>query len=202
MRLPANFVATLRRASDQARDSFAAKTGICVLHDRLKHPAVPGVATLAVPGYRQVESYTCGFAAGLMVLHTFHPRADIDAFYRLVRPTPRHGASTRKVANALRMSGVGVSIRKGLGFHEIRREIDAGFPILTCLKTEVEGIEHWVVIYGYGLTPNRLYFAGSSVRSIDGREMSWAAYSKEAGSGRTGLVCWGKQATGKRKLSR
>lgn len=28
MRLPANFVATLRRASDQARDAFAAKTGI------------------------------------------------------------------------------------------------------------------------------------------------------------------------------
>ncbi len=43
--------------------------------------------TLAVPGYRQVESDTCGFAAGLMVLHTFHPRADIDAFYRRVRPT-------------------------------------------------------------------------------------------------------------------
>ncbi len=115
MRLPANLVASLRRASDQVRDAFAAKTGISVLHDRLKHPAVPGVVTLAVPGYRQAESYTCGFAAGLMALHTFHPRADIDAFCRRVRPTPRHGASTRKVANALRISGVAVSIRKSLG---------------------------------------------------------------------------------------
>ncbi|MCB1204403.1 MAG: hypothetical protein KDN18_09100 [Verrucomicrobiae bacterium] len=192
MILPTNLLATLREVADQARDAFAARTGICVLHDRLKHPGVPGVVTLAVPGYRQVESYTCGFVAGLMVLHTFHPDADIDAFFHRVRPTRRHGASTRKVADALRRSGVGVSIRKRLGFREIRREIDAGFPILTCLKTGDEDVEHWVVIYGYGLKPNRLFIAGNGLPFFDAREISWETYLKTAGSGRAGLVCWGK----------
>lgn len=184
----------LRETFDRARDGFAAKTGICVVRDRLKHPGGPGVVTLAVPGYRQVESYTCGFVAGLMVLHTFHPRASINAFFHRVRPTPLHGASTRKVADALRKSGIGVSIRKKLGFHEIRREIDAGFPILTCVKTEDEDVEHWVVIYGYGLKPNRLFLAGSGLPFFDGRERLWEDYLKTAGSGRVGLVCWGSSS--------
>jgi hypothetical protein len=174
------------------RDIFADKTGICIVPDRLSHPRSELVVTLDIPGYVQVESYTCGFVAGLMVLHTFRPKASIDRFYRAVRPTSRHGASTGKVVNALRKSGVGVSIRNDLDFAGIRKQIDEGFPIISCVHTDDPAIDHWVVIYGYGIKPNRVFIAANGKPFLARREYSFAEYSNLVSHRRFGLVCWGK----------
>lgn len=171
---------------------FAENTGICVISDWLRHPCTDDVVTLDIPGYRQVESFTCGFVAGLMVLHTFRPNASIDRFYYAVRPTLNHGASTRKVVNALRKSGVGVSIRNDLNFAEICKQIDNGFPIISTVITNDADTDHWIVIYGYGIKPSRVFIAANGLPYFARREYSFAEYSKLASPRGFGLVCWGK----------
>jgi hypothetical protein len=173
-------------------DIFSEKTGICMVRDRLSHPCSEDVVTLDIPGYRQVESFTCGFVAGLMVLHTFRPTACIDRFYRTVRPTFDQGASTNKVVNALRKSGVGVSIRNDLDFSGIRQQIDAGFPIIACIHTSDPEIDHWVVIYGYGIKPNRVFIAANGLPYFARREYTYAEYARLSAPKGFGLVCWGK----------
>jgi hypothetical protein len=123
-----------------------------VLKERLSHPGTSDVTTLLIPGYKQTQAFTCGFVAGLMVLHALYPKASAEAFYRRVRPDPKMGTSNKKLIQALRQSGVSLSVvSSGLGFPEIQRNIDAGFPILTILKTNSDNEAHWVVIYGYGI---------------------------------------------------
>lgn len=175
-----------------AIDGFAERTGICVIRDRLNHPGSPDVVTLDISGYRQLESFTCGFVAGLMVLHTYRPTASIDRFYRAVNPTRLYGASTRKVADALRKSGIGVSIRHNLDFAEIRRQIDSGFPIITCIKTASPLVDHWVVIYGYGRNSDRVFLAGNGIPYFARREILWRDFAKKTRPKNFGLVCWGK----------
>jgi hypothetical protein len=173
-------------------DGFSEKTGICVVRDRLSHPCSPEVVTLDIPGYRQVESYTCGFVAGLMVLHTFRPTACIDAFYKAVKPTEKHGASTRKVVNALRKFDIGVSIRHDLDFTAICQQIDSGFPIIACVHTSDPEIDHWVVIYGYGTRPNRVFIAANGLPYFARREYTYAEYARLSAPKGFGLVCWGE----------
>lgn len=176
-----------------ALDEFSAKTGICVISDPLRHLSSSDVVTLNIPGYRQTNSFCCGFVAGLMVLHTFRPSASIDAFYRKVRPTSEYGASTRKVVNALRKSGVGVSIRTNLTFRSIRETLDQGYPIIACVHANEPDVQHWVVIYGYGLKPNRIFIAGNGKFFFNKREHLWSEYSKGMAPAKGfGLVCWGK----------
>jgi hypothetical protein len=182
----------LRKEVAPRIDAWSNRTGIVVVRDRLSHPGTDDVVTLDIAAYRQVESYTCGFVAGLMVLHTFRPSASIDRFYREVRPCSRYGASTRKVADALRKSGVGVSVRHDLDFAGIRGQIDAGFPIIACVHTDDPAVEHWVVIYGYGLRPNRVFIAANGLPYFARRKYSYAEYSRLSSPSRFGLVCWGK----------
>ncbi len=183
----------LKKILIDALDRFSEKTGICVISDPLRHPSSSDVVTLDIPGYRQTNSFSCGFAAGLMVLHAFRPTASIDAFYRKVRPTSERGASTRKVVDALRKSGVGVSVRTNLSFRTIRETVDQGFPIIACVHTNEPDVHHWVVIYGYGLKPNRLFIAGNGKPVFDRREHLWTEYSRNMAPEKGfGLVCWGK----------
>ena len=90
--------------------------------------------TLAVPGYRQTHSYTCGFVAGLMVLHTFRPRASSTVFYYKVSPDEDTGTSTTALVRALRQSNIGVSRRTNLSFAGIQGAINDGFPVITCIR--------------------------------------------------------------------
>lgn len=173
-------------------DIFAENTGIVVISDPLSYPSSENVVTLDVPGYRQVESYTCGFVAGLMVLHTFRPKASIDRFYHAVNPTHSHGTSTRKVVNALRGFGVGVSIRKDLNFAGIREQIDSGFPIITCVRTKDEDVDHWVVLYGYRRNPNKVFIAANGLPYFGRREYTVKEYRTLVRPLGFGLVCWGK----------
>lgn len=175
-----------------AIDRLAERTGIRVVRDRLSHPSLPDVVTLEVSGYRQAESFTCGFVAGLMVLHTFRPSASIDRFYRAVNPTRLYGASTRKVASALRRSGIGVSIRHNLDFKAIQTQINNGFPIITCIKTSDPSVDHWVVIYGYGRNSARLFVAGQGIPYFARREILWMDFNRKIRPKGFGLVCWGK----------
>ncbi len=169
-------------------------TKIRVLYDVLPHYASEGADLLDVPGYKQTQSYTCGFVAGLMVLRTFYPDADTEDFYNCVRPNPTSGTSNTRLISALRQNGIGVSVRNNLGFDQIRKTIDAGFPIITLVKTNDIDTLHWVVTYGYGLKsgnrPNRIFVSGNSF--FKSREIPWSKYARLISPKGFGLVCWGK----------
>lgn len=114
----------------------------------------PNVRTLDIPGYRQVRSYTCGYACALMVLRYF--RADVPGreLYEALG-TDRTGTRQTAIVQGLRQLGLSVSLRYDLDFDRLRSTIEAGKPSIGYL----DDIEHWVVMYGYGDAPRRIFIA-------------------------------------------
>lgn len=178
---------------DAMLNKFAELTGIVVFPDWLPGPNGDDATVLAVPGYAQVQDYTCGFVAGLMVLHTYNPRADVDLFYKRVDPHEQWGSSTVKVANALRKSGIGVGKRKSLTFKTVAATIEAGYPIITSVLTDDPEVNHWVVIYGVGHKPKRIFLAANGSPFLSKKIYEWRTFkNKYWYPNGFGLVCWGK----------
>jgi hypothetical protein len=184
-------------SAKKALDVFASATGMRLFPDPLMHPGGEDVCTLDLPGYRQLESYTCGFVAGAMVLHTFRPGASLKKFFAHCSPDYEHGLDTKPLIRCLRANGIGVSQRHNLDFERIVSTIDQGYPIITLTKTPRSDEEHWVVIYGYGKKPNRVFVAGEGLPLINHltgqKEIPWSTFSRSKWAERGfGLVCWGK----------
>ncbi len=174
-------------------DRLSEKTGIVAMRDRLLHPGTEDVLTLEVPGYKQTNTFSCAVTAGLMVLHTFRPRASVDRFYRWVNPHEENGAQPWKLIRALRRSKVGVSERNSLTWEDVHELISDGFPIITLVRTNDPEIDHWVVIYGVGVHPNRIFIAANGWPLIGRREYRWTEFESAWWRPRGyGLVCWGK----------
>jgi hypothetical protein len=173
---------------DAASDALSAATGIVVARARIPYSASEDEVTLDVPGYRQTDSFGCGFVAGLMVLHTFKPRASLDRFHKSVAPNQHEGATPARIIRALGERGISARPRYDLGFAQIRRAIDAGKPIITLVRTTKANTEHWVVVYGYGLRPERVFVAGHGLRSGSGARR-WGQYRRESARVGYGLVC-------------
>jgi hypothetical protein len=186
---------SIGEASTTALDIFAERTGIRVLNLPLSHPRAREVTTLMVPGYKQTQTYTCGFVAGLMVLHALYPKSSSLAFYRRVNPDPEMGTTIKKLLEALKLSGIGASVRRGMQFRDIQRHIDAGFPIITLVKTGEKDTTHWVVIYGYGnesgKNPPRVFVAGRQL--FHQPAISWPRFCELQSPFGFGLVCWGRK---------
>lgn len=189
-----NKVDKLVERGGKAVDDLSKLTGIWVLVDRLSHPNSDDVITLDVPGYRQANTFSCGVVAGLMVLHTFHPSRSKDRFYRRVDPCPKIGTDTAQLVRALRQSRIGVDVRYDLSWDRVYRNVSNGYPIITVVKTGNEDVEHWVVIYGVGKKPNRVFIAANGYPWIARRDYRWKAFCSlwPPGEKGFGLVCWGE----------
>lgn len=175
---------------EKAIDDLSEATGIVVVSANIPYADSEDEVTLDVPGYRQTDTFGCGFVAGLMVLHTFKPRASLDRFHKSVAPNQDEGATPARIIRALGERGISARPRYNLAFEQIRRAIDAGQPIITLVKTKKASTEHWVVVYGYGLLPNRLFVAGHGIVSGNGAR-SWAKFKRESARDGYGLVCSG-----------
>jgi hypothetical protein len=179
-------------------DSLSSLTGWRIVPEPLAHPDDPNVCTLDVPGYKQIESYTCGYVAGAMIMHTFHPRRSLERMIKLCAPDYETGVQTTTLVRALRASGIGVAVRENLTFADICKAIESGYPIVTLTKTPREDVVHWVVIYGYGKATNRLFIAGDDKWNFIGtllgrKEVSWSDFQRSIwGQRGFGLICWGK----------
>jgi hypothetical protein len=159
-----------------------------MIADPLEHPEDEGVVTLDMPGYRQTQSYTCGYVAGMVVLHYFKPRASEDRFWDRCDPDTHGFVSETRLAAALRASGIRVGTRSRFSFSDIKTAIDAGKPIITTVE---EGA-HWFVIYGYRARPQKVFVANGSPRQLalaQDKEWSWAELVREQGDIRGGLIC-------------
>ncbi len=125
----------------------------------LRRASGPDEVTLDLPGYCQLDSFGCGAIAGVMALKHFKPRASFSAFYARVSPRPENGTETYRLVRALRQSGLRVSERHEMSFADLSAAIDAGKPVIVLIHNSGDDDSHWVVVYGYGSKPNRVFLA-------------------------------------------
>lgn len=151
---------------------------------------------LAVPGYSQLDPYSCGATAGWAVVKTFHPKASFRKFYRDCDPRPFTGTPDGRLVKALRSNGIGVSIRTNLNYARIRACIESGFPVIATVAYEGGYADHWVTIYGIGWRPKRVFVCNQILQGWPGfgrEELSWADFRDLWSPRGEGLVCWGKR---------
>ena len=125
--------------------------------------------TLDLPGYRQARMYACGYASALMVVRYFDIDIGAEALFRQLR-TGRDGTRQNAIVRELRSLGLRAGVRYDVDFARIAREIDRGKLIVSYLADA----EHWIVVYGYGRAPDRLFVADP--RPDEPCEHSWSDY--------------------------
>jgi hypothetical protein len=171
-------------------DRLSERTGIVVMPDRLLHPVNDDVVTLDVPGYRQTNTFSCGFTAAAMVMHYFFPRRSLNRLYDLVGPDPEIGVPTDRMIDALRKSRIAVRESEDLRWNDIRRAICAGLPIILTVNTRKPDVLHWCVIYGAGRKPNRLFVAGQGIPWLGRKEYSFQEFRRTLWNPvGNGLIC-------------
>jgi hypothetical protein len=183
-----------RELGQAVLDEASERTGWVAVRVTLQRAANDREVTLEVPGYRQINSYACGAVAAAMVVKYFRPQVSFARIYDAVDPTQRFGAGTTRVMRALRSLGVGVSRKTDLTFADICDAIDADRPIIVCVKTGDRGVDHWVVIYGYGRRPNRVFVAGQGLPFFARQRTAWPKFRKVWSPRGEGLLCWKAKA--------
>lgn len=180
---------------------IAATTGVVVVSDFLPRGRNPFTdSVLPLEGRRQVEDFSCGFVAALMVVEYFNRPVTVDRLYRLIGPHEEWGASTRKVATALRRCGIRVGLRDALDFDGLAAAIEAGHPVITCIKEPGVDDSHWCVAYGISRKPRRVFVAGVGLPHLDdGKVLPWGTFAGMWTPRGNGMICSMAQRT--RKIS-
>ncbi len=150
----------------------------------------PSDCTLDIPLYRQLKSYTCGFVAAAMVVHTFDKSKSLSDIWELITPDFDWGVQTGALVRGLRKLNIGVSLKHNLNFLEVKKQIEAGYPIITTVKRR--GMGHWVVIYGVNESSKELLIAASGIAYISRHRYTWKEFKGMEFRDREFLVCWGK----------
>lgn len=173
-------------------DWFSKLTGIHAIRSNLPMAADENEVTLDIAGYRQTDTYSCGAAAGFSIARTFHPEVTYEDFFTALRPHPVHGVSPHRLKKILKKFGVGTSMREYMTFEQIAKAIDDGFPIIVGRLTE-HGQEHWSVIYGYGVLPQRVFLIGRSGNPLLPPIMTWTEFESSFRAVRgPAIKCWGE----------
>lgn len=147
--------------------------------------ADPTVKTLSIPGYYQARQYTCGYASTLMVLHYYRRFVDGRSLYQQLG-TDHTGTSQSSILRALRELGIAANLRYDFDMGVLRRAIDANKLVIGYHRR----LEHWVVLYGYGRDPERVFVADPLQHMR--HEHMWSYYGPKLGG--FGIVCSPKRA--------
>jgi ABC-type bacteriocin/lantibiotic exporter with double-glycine peptidase domain len=173
----------------ELKDNIVDFTGYEVRKESIPKPRDENEILIPIAGYRQNKSYTCGFTSGLMILHTFNPQSSIDTFYKRVK-SDKSGTSTNRLVSALRESGIRIRVVRGgsITFQQIAGWIKQGRPIITTVKNDT----HWVVIFGVGYKPQRIFIAGNGLL-LKKQKHTWTEFRyKLQGGVSDSLVCYRK----------
>lgn len=188
--IPPNLKAHWGRLVDVVSDF----TNYAAVRVPLQKASRPGEVTLDLTGYRQVNTYACGAVASAMVVRFLRPQMSFERIHAAVDPTLESGAGTRRVMRALRSLRVGVSRKTDLTFDDIYNAIDAGRPVMVCVKTKDKATDHWVVLYGCGRRPNLVFVAGQGLHFIARQRVKWQEFRQQWAPPGEGLVCWKAKA--------
>jgi len=175
----------------QVGDRVTDLTGLVAVPVPIEQAQGPREVTLDLPGYIQTSSYSCG-AMAAMVVHRFRPRMGFDRIYDAVDPSPKFGAKPLQVVQALRSCGLRVSHRKKLSFARLCRAINRGRPIVVLIHNHGSEDDHWVVVYGYGRRPDRLFIAVNGVPWFNRNRIARSRFERIWKPPGNGLVCWKK----------
>ena len=138
------------------------------------------VRTLPLYGLHQRDSYSCGFVSTLMVLNYFYPNEIQTGLYEGLG-TNEEGTSQNAIIRQLRRRQVSVNTDYAFTHRRLRRAIDKGKLVIGYRHKE----EHWIVLYGYGLEPERVFIANPEPYSYT--ICSWAKISQDLGG--FGIIC-------------
>lgn len=143
-------------------------------------PQEEGVTTLRLDGFRQTRGYTCGFATALMVMRYFGVQVPAMELFRRLS-TGRDGTRQSAIVRELRAGGLRANVRYDMDFPRICRSIERNKLVVGYLAD----IEHWLVIYGYGRDPERVYVADP--RPEEGCSQEWEHYGPRLSG--FGIIC-------------
>jgi len=167
-------------------------SGKRLIRSPLTQPNDSESITIEIPGYRQLEYFSCGYVVGMMVVHMYYPEFSEDEFYDIIDPSPDWGVTSKQLRRALAIAGVPGFTQQGLEFEEICMAITRGHPILTTMK-RAGGGGHWVVIYGIGCNPDRVFVSGNEIpvvgKLLRSHEMTWAEFKKNWDRASWGIIC-------------
>lgn len=105
-------------------------------------------------------------------------------------PHVEKGVPETRLIRSLRGSGIIVGVRRNLTFAAILAAMEAGFPVITVLRTADRNENHWTTVHGYSLHPNRVYLANTRV--VEGLEAAplWSDFTRRLWAERGfGLIC-------------
>lgn len=162
------------------------------IRDILPERVGPREVKLAVPGYAQTDSFSCGAVAAYSIVRTFRQNVSFIDVYNIAQPSPNWGMSAAKVASTLRRFRIGVSVRQSLTFEALTEAIDDGFPIIVSIRNPRSAHGHWVVFYGYGTKPNRVFVSGQARPGFSRQQLAWTDFRRIWEPVGNGLICWGK----------
>jgi len=147
----------------------------------LAHPGDdPSVLTLPVPGYRQARNYSCGFASTLMVLRHFESDLSGQALFNALG-TARDGTGQSAIVRVLRSQGLRANLRYDMTFERMAACLRMGKVLIGYLGDE----EHWIVLYGFGFQPKRIFVADPEPEKTC--EQPWDSYGSRLGE--FSIVC-------------
>jgi ABC-type bacteriocin/lantibiotic exporter with double-glycine peptidase domain len=171
-------------------DQLTDWTGLAAIRIPLEQASNPREVTLDLPGYMQTNGYACGAITAAMIVQYFRPRMSFARIYDAVNPRCDYGAGKTQVIQALRACGLRVSQRTKLRFAQIRKAIDQGRPIMTVIHNPGSDSDHWVVIYGYCVRPNRVFLATNGLPWCDNNRIARRQFERLWKPPGNGLICW------------
>jgi hypothetical protein len=152
----------------------------------------PRERTLELPGYVQINSYCCAAVTAAMVVRYFLPQMSFARIYAAVNPSPEYGAGPGRVTEALRSCGLAVIRYDRLTFEKVCASIKQRRPILAIIHNPGAENRHWVVIYGYGRFPDRVFIAFNGMPWICSNRMSRREFERIWSPRGNGIICWKK----------
>jgi ABC-type bacteriocin/lantibiotic exporter with double-glycine peptidase domain len=146
---------------------------------------------LRIAGYKQVQSYTCGFIASANVLLYFNPKADLGFLYSKL--DDKDGTHVSEVAGALKAYGVSVRKRTTLDFSTLCQVVKQGSLVICSITTTF--YDHWIVLYGCDKERQTVFVCGNGLLPILNRkEVAFDRFCEKWMPKGNGLVC-SKRAT-------
>jgi hypothetical protein len=176
-------------AASHLVDRFSERTKLAAVRVPLERASRKRQVTLDVPGYLQINSFGCSAVGAAMIVRFFHPATTFGRVWEAIDPDPHLGAGRTKVKNGLRACAIHVASRRRLDFRDLCHAIDKGCPILVSIYNPGADAGHWVVVYGYGKRPDRVFLAGNSLPWIGKNQISRRQFEGLWYPDGNGLVC-------------